>query len=101
MPVKALRALTNPSDGTIYATRGTVLPDDDPIAKMYPNQVCSVNEEIEGDLVLEFPEAAPVAPRPEPEPEEPALDEPLQEDPEDEDAVFPWSDREEEEGVDL
>ena len=64
MPLKATRALIAP-DGTIYCPRGTVLPDDDPVAAKYPNAVVGSTENVSAAFRVEeeafVPAPAPAA----------------------------------------
>jgi hypothetical protein len=59
MPLKPLRNLIDPRDGTVYAGRGDVLPDDDPVAAKFPNLVCRVNDPVSQEFVAPAPVQAP------------------------------------------
>lgn len=98
MPLKATQALLGP-DGTIYCNRGTVLPDDDPVAVRRPNQVVGSTEPITEGYGTQAEARPPAPPKPEPEAAEP---EALMEQNDDEFLAEPEDEEEEpDEGVDL
>jgi len=69
MPWK-VRQVVLSRDGTIYAPKGTILPDDDPIALANPTKVVAVKAADDIDIVVHDVEVQTEPPPVEDEPEE-------------------------------